>query len=263
MSLSLALVTFDKERYAADVIGSVYDIVDEIIVVYVSPDKNIDHLRALDTQNKISFHFTDNAPMFHINKQKAIELCTKDWILQLDSDEVASPELRQEIVATINAYHDGDPVAYWMPRLNFFLGKPLRKGGQYPDKTIRLYRNGVAYLPCKSLHEQVTVNGPVGELQSDLLHLPYPTFRVYLEKWARYGDFEGTSADFASFKPGFASMCSYFFVKPPLWFLKAYFRHRGYIDGFPGFVFALFSSIRFWLEYIAMYERFSTQKDTS
>lgn len=255
MTLSLALVTFNKDTYVLDTIKSAYDWVDEIIVVYVSPDKKIDHIKDLDTDKKITFHFKDNPPMFHINKQKALELCTKEWILQLDSDEVVSSALKDEILSTIGNYQEGKPVAYWMPRLNYFLGRPLRKGGQYPDKTIRLYRNGVAHFPCLTVHEQVAVDGPIGDLKNDLLHYPYPTFRTYLEKWARYGAFEGDRANIEAFELGFSSLISYFFIKPFIWFMSTYFRHRGYTDGFPGFVFSLFSAIRYWLEYIAMYER--------
>lgn len=260
MSISLATVTFNKDKYILDTVKSVYDWVDEIIVVYVSPDKKIDALKKFDTKNKITFHFKDNPPMFHINKQKALELCTKDWIIQLDSDEVVSEALGKEIRATIANYKEGDPVAYWIPRLNFFLGKPLTKGGQYPDKTIRLYKNGVAHFPCKTVHEQVDINGPVGDLKHDLLHYPYPTFRVYLEKWARYAALEADGAEIESFEPNTASFISYFCVKPTSWFLKTFFRHRGYVDGFPGFVFSLFSGLRYWLEYIKMYERHINNK---
>lgn len=35
--------------------------------------------------------------------------------------------------------------------------------------------------------------------------------------------------------------------------LKAYIRHKGFMDGFPGFVFALFSSLRFPIAYIKLW----------
>lgn len=260
MSISLAVATFNKDDFIIRTLESAYDWVDEIILVYGSPeDEKVAQMRAFDTAKKITIHFTDNPPMFHINKQKAIERCTKDWIVQLDTDEVISPELQKEIVTTLANHKEGDPVAYWMPRLNHFLGKPLRKGGQYPDPTIRLYKNGVAHLPCKTVHEQVEVKGTVGRLQNDLLHYPYPTFYTYLRKWSRYGDIDRGDVDMSSFRPSFGGIMSYFFIKPTWWFLKTYFRHRGYVDGFPGYVFSLFSGLRYWLEYIDMYERYTSK----
>jgi hypothetical protein len=173
-------------------------------------------------------------------------------------------------------------VAYWIPRLNFFLGKPLRKGGQYPDYTIRLYKNGVAHFPCKSVHEQVEINSALsaksapriagsagseaddsrrqlttadtGFLKSDLFHYPYPTFEDYLQKWVRYGVLEAAIWKQQGIKPSFANSIKYMIVLPKWWFFKTYIRHRGYTDGFPGFVFSLFSSIRYWITYIKLCE---------
>lgn len=258
MSISLAIASFDQDLYLQRTIDSVYDWIDEIVLVYCSPqDALIESVMKHDPADKIRLIYFENHPMFHVNKQKAIDACTQDWILQLDADEVVSNELRDEI-RTVTATNS-DTVAYWMPRLNYFLGRPLRKGGQYPDKTIRLYRRGVAHLPCKSLHEQVTVNGTVGELSSNLLHYPYPDFHTYLRKWMKYGAGEIDPSEVVGLHLGLWGMLNYVIIKPKLWFLKAYFRHRGYVDGFPGFVFALFSALRYWLIYISLWEKKHTK----
>ena len=56
-------------------------------------------------------------------------------------------------------------VAYYLPRKNFFLNRFLTKGGQYPDYTIRLYRNGFARFPCKDVHENVEIINPKSKIQ--------------------------------------------------------------------------------------------------
>ena len=128
---------------------------------------------------------TDNPPMFHINKQRAIDRCQGDWILQLDADEVVSEQLSNEIQSTINPVPEqaryrasnqqltinNKVNGYWIPRKNYFLGRWLSKGGQYPDHTLRLYRRGKGRLPCKSVHEQAQVIGNVKYLTNPLLHL--------------------------------------------------------------------------------------------
>jgi glycosyltransferase involved in cell wall biosynthesis len=99
---------------------------------------------------------TDNPPIFHINKQKAIEAAKGDWILQLDADEEVTDNLRKEIERIANSeWQIGQKVAYQIPRKNYFLGRFLMKGGVYPDFTIRLYRRGVMYFPCMDVHENV------------------------------------------------------------------------------------------------------------
>jgi hypothetical protein len=42
----------------------------------------------------------------------------------------------------------------------------------------------------------------------------------------------------------------YLFAKPAHWMLTAYGRHKGFLDGWQGFVFALFSALRFPVSYI-------------
>lgn len=258
MSISVAIASIDKDLYLARTIESVYSWVDEIVLVYCSPrDALVDDVMSHDPEKKIKLTLSENHPMFHKNKQLALDKCTSDWILQLDSDEVVTPALRDEIQSTISQPTDHN--GYWMPRLNHFLGKPLRKGGQYPDKTIRLYKRGKAHLPCKSLHEQAEVVGSVGELSNNLLHFPYPTFATYLRKWVTYGAQEIDPKEMRSLHLGPWSAFQYFVVKPKMWFLMTFFRHRGYVDGFPGFAFSLFSALRYWLIYIALWERKHTR----
>jgi hypothetical protein len=48
------------------------------------------------------------------------------------------------------------------------------------------------------------------------------------------------------FKPSVKNFVEYIIILPTIWFFKTYFRHLGFLDGFPGFIFSLFSAIRYW-----------------
>lgn len=237
-SLSVVLAVFNEESNIGRCLESVEGLVDEIVIVDGgSTDKTIEIAKSFNAR----IIQTDNLPNFHINKNKAIDVASCDWILQLDADEIVTKELASEIKKTISSKQDFN--GFWIPRKNFFLGRFLKKGGQYPDYTLRLYRKGKGRLPAKDVHEQAVVEGKVGYLQSDLLHLRDKNFSIYLKRWNKYTDLLSTQI----IKPSFFD---YFFSKPILWFIKAYIRHKGYVDGFPGFVFALFSSLRFPVSYI-------------
>lgn len=67
-----------------------------------------------------------------------------------------------------------------------FLELSLKKGGQYPDPTIRFYKNGKAHLPCENVHEQAKVEGTVGWLKNDLEHYADTSFSLYLLRANRY-----------------------------------------------------------------------------
>lgn len=259
MQLSVALAVHNEEKNIARCLQSVYDWVDEIIIVDgESTDDTIAVVKEYDLKNKTKIFHEKNEIMFHKNKQKALEQCSGKWILQLDADEVVSPELKNEIRAVIaNSNQSHQPLAYFLPRLNHFLGRPLKKGGQYPDYTIRLYKNGSARFPCKTVHEQVEISQKfqVSTLKSPLLHYPYPHFSEYLRKWIQYSYFEADLLDKKGVKPSLWNIKKYFFILPTLWFLKTYIRHKGFQDGFAGFVFSAFSSARFWVIYVALVEK--------
>lgn len=249
-NISVVLAVFNEEDYLEDCLLSVYDLAWEIVIVDGgSKDKTLDIAKKFNAR----IIRTNNPPLFHINKNKAIDEARGDWILQLDADEVVTSELASEIRHKISSKRDIN--GYWIPRKNFFLGKFLKKGGQYPDYTLRLYRNGKGRLPGKDVHEQAEVEGKIGYLENNLLHLRDKDFATYLERFNRYTDLLSIQIKDERAGKNFFSFVNYIFIKPLLWFLKTYFRHRGYIDGFPGFVFAFFSSLRFPVSYIKYWSK--------
>jgi glycosyltransferase involved in cell wall biosynthesis len=267
MTLSLCLATYNEEKNLHYPLDSAYDLVDEVVVVDGgSTDKTVEIAKSYG--KKVRVILTGNPAMFHKNKQKAIEAAKGEWILQLDADEELSEELKREIKIATGPVSDSfpsvlaskntprlraagipessTPAAFWLPRKNWFLTRFLEKGGVYPDYTIRLYKNGVAKFPCKDVHENVEIKGEVGYLKNPLLHYADPDFSRYLLRWDRY-----TSAEVERLPKGTnLSFFKYFCWYPKKTFFLMYFRHKGFMDGFPGFVFALFSSIRFWVIYI-------------
>lgn len=248
MKLSLCLAVFNEEKNIHYPLKSAYDLVDEIVIVDGgSSDRTVEIAKSFG--KKVRIISSANPKMFHINKQKAIEASRGDWILQLDADEELTPELTEEIKQIVGA--PDRYVAYNMPRKNWFLTRFLEKGGQYPDYTIRLYKTGVAKFPCRDVHENVEVNGEIGYIKNPLLHYADPDFSRYLMRWDRYTSLEVERMP-KNLKLGFFD---YMIWKPKITFLMMYFRHKGFVDGFPGFVFSLFSAIRFWVIYIKWWKK--------
>src|SRR5664279_377783 len=96
--ISVILATFNEEKNLADCLDSVRDIAREIIIVDGSSiDKTVEIAKTFHAKVLV----TDNPPIFHINKQKALEMATSEWILQLDADERVSKELAAEIKQVI------------------------------------------------------------------------------------------------------------------------------------------------------------------
>ncbi|NCN58321.1 glycosyl transferase [Candidatus Roizmanbacteria bacterium CG22_combo_CG10-13_8_21_14_all_38_20] len=246
VTISVAIAVYNEESNLARCLKSVKDWVDEIVVVDGgSSDKTVE---IAESFNAIVIH-TDNPQIFHVNKQKAIDACKGIWILQLDADEVVTAELKSEILEKVKTGVDG----YWIPRKNYFLGHWLKKGGVYPEYTLRLYRNGKGRLPCKTVHEQAQVDGEVGYLKSDLLHYPYANFAGYLAKAEAYTSLTARLWKDQSIKINPITTIKYMIAMPIYTFFNIYIRHLGVLDLFPGFVWALYSALHFPQAYIKLW----------
>ncbi|MBI3342221.1 glycosyltransferase family 2 protein [Candidatus Curtissbacteria bacterium] len=248
--LSVAIATFNEEANIERCLGSLENLANEIVIADGhSSDKTVE----IAKKYKAKVIETTNKPMFHINKNLAIDNCKNDWILLLDADEIVSEDLANEIKSVIS--HPQVKNAYWINRSNWFLGGYLKKGGAYPDSVIRLFRNGKARLPELSVHEQLKVDGELGHLTSDILHLADPNFTRYLQRSNRYTS--QTATEIEKKDPGTSvfTFLNYAFVIPIFLFVKIYIRHRGYRDGFRGFVWALFSSFHHFYAYIKYWEK--------
>ncbi len=236
--LSVVLAVYNEENNLKNCLESVKNIAWEIVIVDGgSTDKTVEFAKQFGAR----IIQTSNPQNFHINKNKAIDAAKGDWVLQLDADEIVTKELEKEIKKVLDENLDFN--GYWIPRSNFFLGRFLKKGGQYPDYTLRFYKKGMGRLPGKDVHEQAQVEGKTSYLKNDLLHMGDKTFYSYINRWNRYTDLISSQIKNPTF-------LDYFFLKPTFWFTKAYFRHKGFMDGFPGLIFALFSSFRFPVAYI-------------
>lgn len=275
IKLSAAIATFNEEKNITDCLESIKDLVDEIVIVDgSSTDKTVEIAKRFGAKVTVR----ENPPIFHINKQKSFDLSSGEWILYLDADERVTPALASEIKKIINMTEEeigdyqqklknknlllrhqkiledrdgqiGDEekgyVAFFFPRLNYFLGKYLKNGGVYPDGVIRLFKKDKAYLPCKDVHEQMVVLGKVGWLENPLLHIDSPTFARYLQRNNRYIDLIANEFKEARVGRGPKEFINFFFIKPIWWFLVTQIRHKGVLDGLQGVIFSFFSALRF------------------
>ncbi len=258
-TISIAIATYNEENNIQRCLNAVIDWVDEVVIADgSSQDKTIE---LSSKYKKVKIIKTTNKPIFHINKNMAIDACKSDWILQLDADEIVTKELKNEIISILEKSPiDIKDNGFWIKRKNYFLGSFLKKGGQYPDPTIRFYKNGTGRLPCKDVHEQAEVKGTVGWLKHDLEHYADTSFSHYLLRHNRYTTLLAQELQQKKTKISFFNFMNYYLFKPLYWFLSTYFRHKGFYDGFPGFVFSFYSSLRFPITYTKYWELEKTKR---
>ncbi len=277
-TISVVLATFNEESNIVDCLKSVKGWVDEIIIV---DEQSTDKTKGLAEGLGAKVFSEPHEQIFHITKNKAIAKAKSDWILQLDADERITKQMKNEIISLLKGEYTGydnwiSPLrrkvnkivkifpepkklekpasAYWLPRKNFFLTRYLKNTGQYPDPVIRLFQKGKATLPAKDVHEQMKVDGVVGWLKTDLDHYATPDFSRYLLRENRYSSLQARFYNEQGLKVNLLNTISFLFFKPAGTFITLYFRHRGFLDGFPGFVFSLYSGLHHAFSYMKLWE---------
>lgn len=244
-TLAVAIAVFNEEKNVETCLNSVKSLTNELVVV---DGGSTDNTVAVVKKFNAYVIQSDNPPIFHINKQKAMEACNSEWILQMDADEEVTQALGQEILGVISGDSAGYN-AYYIPRRNYFWGHFMKKGGQYPDYVIRLVRNGKGKFPSKSVHEQIEVEGSVGYLKEPMLHYSYKNRSDYWRKADKYTSLTAQELADKHMPKSIRSWFQYVILKPTWTFLSIFIRHKGFIDGLTGFEFALYSGIHYAIAY--------------
>src|SRR5262249_10395276 len=230
-TLSIAIVTLNEEGNLPRTLNSVRW-ADEIVVVDSgSTDRTCEIAREYDARVII-----EPWRGYTAQKNYALELCTKDWILSLDADEEVSPELTEEIRRVLAG--TGTAAGYSMPRKNLFLGRWMRHGGFYPDPKLRLFRRAMAYSTGRDPHDRFEMRSRerIGRLKGALIHHTYPTLNLYLEHMNRYSSVWNKVPGAVPQRFSINAIV----LRPLATFIYNYFFRLGFLDGREGLLLHLY-----------------------
>ena len=181
---------------------------------------------------------------------------SSDWVLQLDSDEIVTDSFKQKCDATLPA---AKCTAFKFRRKNVFLGHEFTYGGWY-HWSQHLFKKGSARYEGR-VHEKMIVNGDVGLIDADILHIPFDSISEFIERQNRYTDLQ--AADIIDQEePLTQKKIKYNLkVKPAKLFRKIYFNKKGYKEGIHGLIFAILSSYVHFLKWAKVWEKTKNRKN--
>ncbi|OUT13378.1 glycosyl transferase [Campylobacter concisus] len=229
--LSIVILTFNSQKYLQEVLEST-NFADEVIVVDSGSKDSTSQI--CDSFSNVKFH--EQAWLgFGAQKQKGVDLAKNEWVFVLDSDEVITNELKNEIIDTLK---EPKFMAYNVARLNFFFGKSIKNMGLYPDYTVRLFNKNFAKFDGRAVHEKVILNDSsqkLGVLKKHFLHYAYENIEQFISKQNRYSSMGAKRNLFKA-------------LTSPVWtFFKLYVLKGGFKEGFTGYVIArLYAQYTFW-----------------
>ena len=234
LPLSVAIVCRNNERTIGRTLESVRGLAAEIVAVDSgSTDGTIGLLEQAGAR------VIRSEWLGHVKtKQLALEACSQEWVLCLDSDESVLVDLAESIRRAIGGSgveaSSGGAIAYRFNRQTFYRGRPLRHAWQ-PEFRLRLVKRGAARWGGLDPHDVLEVGaagGVVAMLPGTLRHESFETFGEHLRTQWSHARTMAESLHRAGKRGSVVSLI----VSPPGAFLKQIVLKRAFLDGIPGWL---------------------------
>ncbi len=240
--ISIVMLTKNNEKTLSQVLSSVQNFPEIIILDTGSSDKTVQIARSFSNVQLYTSPFSGFGTLRNVGAKMA----SHDWIFALDSDEVVSPALAEELLSL-----DLDPnLLYEIPFQNYFQGKLVQCCGWYPESHIRIYHRKKTSFDEAYVHEGILVDGlQVKKLQHPIFHTPYQGVDDFLVKMHRY------SSLFAKQYKGNrkSSFLTAFFHGAGAFF-KSYLLKKGIFHGSTGFFLSTYNASTAFYKYLKLLE---------
>ena len=230
---------------------------DEIIVVDSFSTDN-----TLNIAEKFSAKILQHEYIYSAKQKNwTIPQATHEWVLLLDSDEVVTTELADEIQELLSSAEIVKYNGFAISRREYFLGKWMRWGGRYPLRNIRLFKKWCRYED-RDVHAHIILpREKIKNLKNDILHFSNPNIEHLITKFNRYSTYQANylfkkrnSGNKINLKKLFTHSIYFKSVIKDYWyfiplapfarFIYMYFARLGFLDGRHGFLLAVFYGLQ-------------------
>ncbi|WP_192823242.1 glycosyltransferase family 2 protein [Rufibacter sp. LB8] len=180
-------------------------------------------------------------------KKFAVDQAQHDWVLSVDSDEIVTDQLRQEIQAILQQ-NESKHAGYYVSIPLIFLG--TRLNSEASKRFLRFFNKRFGNFDDAPVHEKVRLTGSIGKLRGEMLHHSYRDLHEFFVKFNKYTSLAAQSMHEGGRKISFAHVV----LKCPVTFFKVYFIKGCFRNGVPGFLWAFLSSFYPVVKYAKLWE---------
>ena len=195
MNLTAIVPTLDEEHNIVACLESLAWAPHCVVFDCFSADRTVDLARQAGAE--VIQHPFENYAQFH---NAAMDRVEADWILFVDADERATPELGTEVQAVMAEKRE--EVVWWVPRHNYIFGRLTLGAGWYPDYQARLLRRGHVRWE-RPVHEVAVADGPEGYLEHPLIHYNYDDLADFIARQEKYADIDAGILHAQEIRPRF------------------------------------------------------------
>jgi hypothetical protein len=180
--LSAIVLTLNEDKHLPDCLASLAWADEVVVFDSFSRDATVEIAWAAGAR-VVQRRFDNYAGQ----RNAALQATEAEWVLFVDADERATPELAAEVHGVLGRAEAG----WWTPRHNYLFGKLTLHAGWFPDYQLRLLRRACArYDPNRPVHELVLLDGQAGHLRQPLIHLNYETVAEFIAKQTDYARYD-------------------------------------------------------------------------
>lgn len=183
-------------------------------------------------------------------RNAGIAAARNEWVLALDADERASPELRAELLAMFGGGDCPKHAGYRMKFRNYYLGRELRHGPWGRDWHVRLFTRERRYV-CHRVHEHLEAIDDVGTMRGAIIHYPYRDIAHHVAKIVKYARWGADDLYAQGRRAGLWQLSA----RPAWRFARDYIAYSGWRDGTVGFVAAALGAFAAFLKYAFLFTR--------
>ena len=243
LDLSVVIIAYNEEDQLPSCLKSLPPGIEIIVLDSMSQDQTAAIATSFGAQVYQRF-FTN----FAEQKNAALAYGTRKWVLAIDADEQLSPELAKLLPTIINR---PEGTAYRLDRRLVFMGRRMAFG-KTKDRPLRLFLRGAGQYKGSIHEEYVPKDGKILYLKGAVLwHYSYRDLTDYFIRFNRYTSAIAEQHAAKGKKPSFASHI----LRPWLEFFTRYVLRLGFLDGYPGYTYALISSTYAFVKYAKLFEK--------
>ena len=261
--ITAIILTYNEEKHISRCINSVLNFVEEIVVIDSgSNDKTIDIVNSIPNTRLVKNKFINQAKQINWALDN-LEFKT-DWLFRIDADEHIDLDFVNEISNFLKLNQvkfDGISVL----RKLIFFKKEISYGGQFPHKTVRLWKKNKGRSQDLWMDEQISVDGKVYNFDKFIIDENLNDLKWWINKHKKYAQREALSFFLVNDKNTLIKKPSdksknnkyykykiYYkmpmFIRPLALFIYNYIYKLGFLCGWQGLVYYIIQMI--WYRFL-------------
>jgi glycosyltransferase involved in cell wall biosynthesis len=242
-NISVTVLTKNSEAYLAECLDALKPFSEVVVLDNGSTDRTLAIARSFSNVRVYEHPFIGFGPM----KNLAVDKASNDWILSVDSDEIVSPELADEIAGIdLDCY-----CIYSFDRDNYYHGRLISGCGWGNDRVSRLFNKNNTRFDDKLIHEGVEIKYGMKKthLEGRLKHYAYENASQLIHKMQHYSSLWASEHLGRKKSSPFKAILNGVIV-----FFKSYILQKGWLYGYEGLLISVSNANGSFYKYIKLYE---------